>query len=105
MQNDMTTLKDLSIFTGAGEDVASLIDRTTTGAGREALRRYIRNPPDTYEHLLAMQETIRWWRDHPERWTKVISNGTIVLLERFFESADNEVAPPTGLSLVLGSFL
>jgi DNA mismatch repair ATPase MutS len=105
MQNDKTTLKDLSIFTTAGEDIASLIDRTTTGAGREALRQYIRNPPDTYERLLAMQETIRWWRDNPGHWTKIISNGTIVLLEKFFDAADSEAAPPAGLSLVLGSFL
>ncbi len=105
MQNDKTTLKDLSIFTGAGEDVASLIDRTTTGAGREALRAYIRHPPDTYERLMAMQDTIRWWRDHPRQWTKTISNGTLVLLEKFFESADNDTAAPAGLGMVLGNFL
>lgn len=105
MHNDKTTLRDLSIFTNAGEDVASLIDKTTTGAGREALRHYIRNPPETYERLCHMQEVVRWWSSHPERWTKAISNGTLVLLEKYFESADSERLAPSGLSLVLGNFL
>jgi DNA mismatch repair ATPase MutS len=105
MQNDKTTLKDLSIFTGAGEDVASLIDRTTTGAGREALRQYIRNPPDTFERLQAMQAVVRWWRDNPAHWTATISNGTLVLLEKFFDSADNESAAPAGFSMILGNVL
>jgi DNA mismatch repair ATPase MutS len=103
MHNDKTTLHDLSIFTGAGEDVASLIDRTTTAAGREALRHYIRNPPDTYERLLAMQGVVRWWSNNGHKWTKTISNGTLVLLEKFFETADTEHAP-AGLSLALGNF-
>lgn len=105
MQNDKTTLKDLSIFSTAGEDVASLIDRTTTGAGREALRAYIRNPPDTLERLLAMQEVVRWWADNPHKWTQVITNGTLVLLEKFFDSADETAAPPAGIQMVLGAFL
>src|ERR1044071_4988523 len=105
MQNDKTTLHDLSIFTTAGEDVASLIDRSTTGAGREALRQHIRNPPETYERLQAMQAVVQWWSNNPKRWTTTISNGTLVLLEKFFETADHEGAAPAGLSLVLGNFL
>jgi DNA mismatch repair protein MutS len=103
MHNDKITLRDLSIFSSSGEDVSSLIDRTTTMAGREALRHYIRNPPDSFERLCAMQEVVRWWSVNGAKWTKVISNGTIVLLEKFFESADSEAAPPMGISLVLGA--
>jgi DNA mismatch repair protein MutS len=104
MHNDKITLRDLSIFSTSGEDVSSLIDKTTTMAGREALRHYIRNPPDTFERLSAMQDVVRWWAGNEGKWTKVISNGTIVLLEKFFESADPEAAPPVGISLVLGAF-
>lgn len=105
MQNDKTTLRDLSIFTQAGEDVFSLIDRTTTQAGRDALRAHIKEPPQTYAHLTALQEVVRWWSLHPDKWIKVISNGTIVMLEKFFESSDHVSSPPTGITLLLGSFL
>lgn len=104
MQNDKTTLHDLSVFSGSGEDIASLIDKTATGAGREALRHHIKNPPETYGRLLAMQEVVRWWSGNPQKWTTTISNGTIVLLDKFFEAADTVAAPPTGISLVLGAF-
>jgi DNA mismatch repair ATPase MutS len=103
MQNDKTTLRDLSIFTASGEDISALIDKTTTAAGREALRHYVRNPPDSYERLLAMQDVVRWWSNNGHKWTTTISNGTLVLLEKFFDAADGEHTP-AGLSLVLGNF-
>ncbi len=103
MQNDKITLKDLSIFTQAEGDIFSLIDRTTTQAGREALRQHIKEPPPTFTLLKGMQEVIRWWSGHPDEWTKSISNGTLVMLEKFFESADTVSTPPTGFMLMLGS--
>ena len=52
MQNDKTTLKDLSIFSHDGSgDVFALIDHTTTHAGRDVLRSHIQQPPDTFERL------------------------------------------------------
>lgn len=105
MQNDKTTLKDLSIFSASGEDVASLIDRTTSSAGREALRAYIRNPPDSYERLLAMQDVVRWWSVHNSEWTKKITNGTLVLLEKYFETADTDSIAHTGVIMIPGQFL
>lgn len=105
MQNDKITLKDLSIFTQAEGDVFSLIDHTTTQAGRDALKKHIKEPPDTFEQLRDFQQMIRWWAAHPDRWTKTISNGTLIMLEKFFESADNLSSPPTGVMLVLGAFL
>ena len=105
MQNDKTTLRDLSIFTQAEGDVFSLTDRTTTQAGRDALRRHFREPPHSYEPLKALQEVIRWWSVNPDKWTKVISNGTLVMLDKFFESSDHMGTPPTGFVLAMGAVL
>lgn len=106
MQNDKTTLRDLSIFTaGNSGGVFDLLDRTTTQEGREALRHLILHPPDSFEALSEVQETIRWWLQYPGHWTEKISNGTLVMLEQFFESADAVSAPPGGLSMLLGGFL
>lgn len=106
MQNDKITLKDLSIFTSDGNGgVFDLIDRTTTLAGKDMLRKHIHHPPDTAENLTATQDAIKFWAANPQLWPKVISNGTIVMLEKFFESADNISAPPTGITLMMGAML
>ena len=105
MQNDRTTLKDLSIFTQAEGDVFSLIDRAVTQAGRESLRRHIKEPPETFERLQSLQDVVKWWAANPGKWTNVISNGTLVLLDKFFESADNITVPPSGMMHLLSSAL
>jgi len=105
MQNDKTTLKDLSIFATDGSGgVFALIDRTVTQEGRETLRRHIVQPSATYEGLVELQEAIKFWCDHPDKWPTEISNGTLVMLGKFFESADNAAPPPVGVAGVVAQF-
>jgi len=104
MHNDKTTLKDLSIFGADGEDVFSLINFTVTQTGRDTLVKHIQHPPDKLLNLQEMQETVRYLAVNPSYGTTQISNGTIVMLEKFFESADDTIAPPSGITLLLGSF-
>lgn len=106
MQNDKTTLRDLSIYTTDGSGgIFSLIDRTTSHAGRDALKKHINHPPDSFEMLAATQEAITFWHDNNSLWPAVISNGTIIMLEKFFESADHVSAPPTGFTLMMSGML
>ncbi len=103
MRNDAITFKDLSVFPSAGnEGIAGLVDRTTTIAGKEMLYRHIKQPPASYEELLQLQDVIRYWAAHLQEWPIVITNGTLVMLEKFFESADNISTPPSGLAAFLG---
>ena len=105
MQNDKITLKDLSIFSNdGGSDVFGLLDFNTTRAGRECLRKHILEPPQNFDALQRTQAVVRFWSQHPDLWPTIISNGTLVMLEKFFEAADESAAPPSGLSLVLGPF-
>ena len=105
MQNDKTTLRDLSIFTQDGSGgVFALIDRTITQAGRDALRKHIQHPPDTYEQLKEVQDAIKFWSDHLDLWPAGILNGTLVMLDKYFESADTITAPPGVLTLSLAPF-
>src|SRR5436190_24037017 len=98
MQNDKTTLHDLSVFTADGNGgVFALIDRTVTSAGKGMLRKHIQQPPDNYERLTEIQEAIKFWSAHPDLWPTIISNGTLVMLDKFFESA--------GVSTPPGNFL
>lgn len=104
MQNDKTTLRDLAIFPADGTGgIFSLIDHTTTQNGREALRRHVLQPPTSYERLQEVQDVVRFWSGNLSRWPSVITNGTLVMLEKFFESADNAAPPPTGFAGVVAN--
>ena len=105
MQNDKITLRDLSVFSAeAGGGIFGLIDHVSTQMGRDYLHNIIQYPPNTFEQLQAQQDTIKFWTQHLDLWPAVISNGTLVMLEKFFESADNVTAPPSGLTRVMGAF-
>ncbi len=103
MQNDKTTLKDLSFLTNSQDSVFYLLDHTTTLAGKDMLRKHILSPPDSFESLTGLQEAIKFLAAHPDQWPKRITNGTLVMLEKFFESADGASAEPGDISLRLGS--
>lgn len=105
MQNDKTTLKDLSIFTAEqDESVFALLDHTTTLAGKEVLRKHILHPPGDYESLQDLQDTIKFWTNNLHVWPSIITNGTLVMLEKYFESADTISSPPSSINLLFGTF-
>lgn len=93
MQNDKTTLSDLSFFAAGDAGIFHLLDYTTTQAGRDALRKHIQSPPASFEELVRLQEVIKFLAINKSVWTSRISNGTLVLLEKFFESADDTSVP------------
>jgi DNA mismatch repair protein MutS len=103
MQNDKTTLKDLSFYTSGEGGIFQLLDYTSTQPGREMLRRHIQRPPEHYEELVNLQEAIKYFAQHSDAWTALISNGTLVMLEKFFESADNATAMPGQVSFLFGT--
>lgn len=102
MQNDRTTLRDLSFLSADG--VFGLIDHTITQMGKDALRKMVLSPPDSYEELTALQDVVRFFADNDDIFPVVISNGTLVMLEKFFEAADHHGSPPSGFNLLFNSF-
>ncbi len=106
MQNDKTTLKDLSVFAAEnGDGIFDLIDHTTTLMGKEVLRHHILHPPTNIEALQKAQDTIQFWAKHADQWPTSITNGTMVMLEKFFDAADTAVAPPTGLTKMFSAYI
>jgi DNA mismatch repair ATPase MutS len=105
MQNDKRTLKDLSITGGeADHNILSMIDRCTTFAGRQVLVHQVMHSPPDYEALCRQQEVIRYWTAHLDQWSELITNGTVVMLEKFYESADSYAHAPGATNWMPGDF-
>lgn len=87
MKVDKTTLSDLSV-TGPDplSSVAGQLDMSLTSAGSEQLKKDLSTPLSSVEKILNIQHSIQAIDAVLDNWTRRISNGTIMVIERFFES-------------------
>jgi DNA mismatch repair protein MutS len=87
METDKTTLNDLAIF-NAEEDfsVFNYLDCTLTTNGKEQLRKNLSTPLNGMEAIIAVQKTIRLIDAKKDQWPKQISNGTIMVIERYYNT-------------------
>ncbi|MFW2476464.1 MAG: DNA mismatch repair protein MutS, partial [Sediminibacterium sp.] len=91
MQIDKTTLADLSIFHSEEElSVVHFLDHTQTTGGREYLYDMVAKPLSTVEAIENNQQTIRDLIPLIDRWPITITNGTIMVIARFYESQINK---------------
>src|SRR6478672_12058909 len=88
MEADKTTLRDLSIFIGEEEHtIFNRLDFTQTVNGREQLRQKMASPMSTREDILDVQRCVALISSKQALWPKQISNGTLMVIERFFATA------------------
>jgi len=87
MQVDQTTLTDLSIFHHE-EDLSILrvLDHTNTTYGKRWLQQMLQQPQDNLKAIRMVQLTIQTIGHHLEEWPAKITNGTLMVIDRFFES-------------------
>ncbi len=106
MQIDFITLTDLSIFSkNQTEDVFSLIDKTTTSIGRKALRKMFVTPPTKCSDLRETQKVVQFFTRHLNDWPTIISNGTVLMLEKFFDSAEPATTGNVGVAVISSDFI
>lgn len=87
MQVDKTTLADLSIFHSDEEQsVFNHFNHTQTNGGREYLRFIMGNPLNSVDLILDTQQTIRQLMEVAKKWPLSVTNGTIMVIERYYES-------------------
>lgn len=100
MEIDKTTLADLVIFDKDEEfSIFNKINLTTTSRGKEQLKKNILSPLVSISAINDVQQTLLYILGKKEKWPSIISNGTILMVERFFESNINPIpAKPTALS-------
>ena len=91
MQVDKTTLADLSIFHHEEEQsVFYHLNYTQTNEGREYLRQLLGKPLSTIEQIKDTQQTIRQLMEVAKDWPTSVTNGTIMVMERFYETDINK---------------
>lgn len=87
MEIDKTTLTDLSIFSGNDDfSVFQKINLCSTIRGEEQLELHLSKPLVTLKNILDAQDAIRYTGRCMSSWPSCISNGTLMVVERFFES-------------------
>ena len=86
MEIDKTTLNDLSIFNREEDfSVFQKLNNTSTSNGREQLRKNISTPLPSIKAITEVQQTVQLILAKESEWPKQITNGTIMVVERFYE--------------------
>jgi DNA mismatch repair protein MutS len=87
MELDNTTYNDLSVF--QHEEEFSIFHRlcfTRTSQGRDWLLKYFSNPFSDLRPILDTQQIVRSIIAHIDDWPNEISNGTLMVIEKFYDS-------------------
>jgi DNA mismatch repair ATPase MutS len=103
MQADKTTISDLSIFTHEEElSVFHQINFTKTIAGKEWLRIFLSKPFIDLDHINQTQQIIQRILHVLSKWPQIISNGTIMVIDKFYDTPLEEI--PDKANIVNGLY-
>ncbi|MFY7965559.1 MAG: MutS-related protein [Chitinophagaceae bacterium] len=95
MQIDQTTLNDLSIFQQDEEySVFHHLNFTQTTDGKFYLRQILSNPLKNINEINDVQNAIKQLIGIHNQFPKTITNGTIMVLERFYETSISNIPQP-----------
>ncbi|HEX7906288.1 MAG TPA: DNA mismatch repair protein MutS [Chitinophagaceae bacterium] len=88
MQIDKISFNDISIFHTEEEfSIFHKLNFTRTVGGKAWLRKFFSEPQDDLQKILGTQKLIRTLMDHVEEWPTDISNGTILVMNKFLDYA------------------
>src|SRR5215210_5325903 len=86
MQIDKTTFNDISIFHPEEEfSIFHKLDFTRTVGGKEWLRRFFSEPHHDLKRILGTQEIIKVLMAKIDEWPVEITNGTIIMMDKFLD--------------------
>jgi DNA mismatch repair protein MutS len=88
MELDNTTYNDLSIFQQEEEfSIFSRINLARTTEGREWLLKFFINPFSEPKQIQDTQQILKTILAHIDQWPSVITNGTIMVIEKFYDNS------------------
>jgi DNA mismatch repair protein MutS len=92
MEIDKTTLNDISIFNTEDElSIFSKLNLCYTINGKQQLYQNFATPLKTIDAIVDVQQTIQLLLSKQTQWPKQISNGTIMVVEKFFSATIDEI--------------
>lgn len=87
MEADITTYNDLHIFQREEEySIFNKLNFTKTAEGRRSLHNFFEHPFSDAKLIHETQNIIRLIADRMDRWPASISNGTLMVITKFYES-------------------
>src|SRR4030081_2050376 len=92
MEIDKITYEDLSLFSHEEEfSIFHKLDFTRTTGGKDLLFEYFNRPFSTLDSILGTQQVLALILEKIEQWPTSISNGTIMVMERFYETPVDDI--------------
>jgi len=92
MEIDKTTLTDLAILNVSDDfSVFSKINLCRTVGGRHKLYENFTQPLHSIEAIKGIQQTLQTILQKLEQWPLQISNGSIMMIEKFFETSIDDI--------------
>ena len=86
MNIDKQSFNDISIFHQEEEfSIFHRLNFTRTVGGREWLRKFFSEPHDSLDKILGTQRVIRTLLEHVKDWPLDISNGTVLVMDKFMD--------------------
>ena len=86
MHLDATTYNDISVFHNEEEfSIFHKLNFTRTVYGKEWLRRFFTEPHHDLKRIQGTQKIIRTLMAHIDEWPAEISNGTLLVIEKFLD--------------------
>ncbi|MBK7734666.1 MAG: DNA mismatch repair protein MutS [Chitinophagaceae bacterium] len=100
MELDKTTLYDLAVFANEEDfSVFGKLNEAITSSGRDEFKKMLYTPLKSVSAITDIQLTLKQIGEKESGWTKLISNGTIMVVERYFHATIDEIpAYPNKLS-------
>src|SRR5665647_494648 len=103
METDKTTLNDLSVFHHEEEfSIFHKLNLTRTVGGREKLKSIFNKSLNDVVSIQNIQKTLQLIIEKKEEWPLTISNGSVMMIYKFYESNIDQIpARPTASSAYL----
>lgn len=96
MEIDKTTLTDLSIFSNEDFSVFNKINLCRTSNGSDKLFANFHTPLKNIEAIQGIQQSLQFIIKQQSYWPTQISNGTVMVVEKFYEAAIDEIPSRPG---------
>jgi DNA mismatch repair protein MutS len=96
MQIDNISFSDISIFHQEEEfSIFHKLNFTRTTGGKEWLRRFFSEPHSDLKKITGIQKVIRTLMEHVKDWPTDITNGTVLVMDKFMDYALDPISENT----------